>query len=238
MRSLICLNGLLIVCLLHVDANAQDLSEQRTRAQSDDAATITEAMLHGTARGLVISHVEPNKLRVGGREFRVKRNPHGDGAIVYDPRTRFDGVERNLVWWVPNDVTACAMNSPSKTVTPSLPWPREACPDAPPTTDVVAYVFENEPLPVPEANPESGVEELEAADTYTIKEYKIYRALMDTPMSISESEAARRIGRQYDVTPSAVDSIATRVSQILSRNSWFSSPENEIRHAIDWTENE
>lgn len=234
MRCLIFLNGFLVACLLCYSANAQDLSELRTRAQSDDAATAAEAMMHGIARGLVISHVEPNELRVGGREFRVKRNPHGDGAIVYDPRTRFNGVERNLVWWVPNDVTACAMNSPSKDVTPLLQWPREACPDAPPTSDVVAYVFENESLP----DPESGAGDSETVDTYTVKEYKIYQALIDTPMSISEDEAARRIGRQFEITPSEVDSIAERVNQILIRNDWFSSPEFEIRHATDWTGNE
>ena len=51
---------------------------------------------HGMARAAVILNVEPNTLRVGGREFRVKRNPVASGgAFVYDPHDVFFGVTRN-----------------------------------------------------------------------------------------------------------------------------------------------
>ena len=79
---------------------------------SDDAQTVEEEFFHAEARAFVIRHVEPNALRVGGLEFRVKRNPVGEGCFVYDPRTRFHGVERLLVWWVPTGGTAYALNSP------------------------------------------------------------------------------------------------------------------------------
>ena len=78
-----------------VEATADDTTESR----SDDAQAEEEERFHADARALVISHVEPNKLSVGGQEFRVKRNPLGEGCFVYDPRTRFHGVERLLVWW-------------------------------------------------------------------------------------------------------------------------------------------
>ena len=77
------------------------------------------------ARVTVIEAVERNKLGVGGREFLTKPNTQGDGIYVYDPRTRFHGVERYLIWVV-IDEEAYPLNSPSKMVTPGLKWPREA----------------------------------------------------------------------------------------------------------------
>ena len=148
------------------------------RAQSDDAISIEEAHFHSQARATVIFHVEPNKLKVGGREFRVKRNPVlPGGAFVYDPRTRFYGVERKLVWWVPGgdiaELTAYPLNGPSKMVTPGLEFPvRAGVAIAPDTSSVAAYVFDGIPIatsastpsPVPTARPAStaqgGVESL------------------------------------------------------------------------------
>ena len=78
------------------------------------------------ARGIVIQELElPNKLQVGGREFKTKQNPKGEGVFVYDPRIRFNGVERNLIWLVLDDI-AYPLNSSSKMLTPNLKWPREA----------------------------------------------------------------------------------------------------------------
>jgi len=75
-------------------------------------------------KGVVIQALEPNKLGVGGREFKTKPNPKGEGVFVYDPRTRFKGVKRILIWIV-LDNTAYPLNGPSKMITPSLSWPRE-----------------------------------------------------------------------------------------------------------------
>jgi hypothetical protein len=80
------------------------------------------------ARGLVIQALELNKLGVGGAEFRTKPNINGDGVFVYDPRTRFHGVERYLIWLVIDD-DAYPLNGPSKMLTPGLKWPREAEPN-------------------------------------------------------------------------------------------------------------
>ena len=77
------------------------------------------------ARGIVIQALQlPNQLRVTGREFRTKANPRGDGVFVYDPRTTFGGVKRNLIWIVLGD-DAYPLNGPSKMLTPDLKWPRE-----------------------------------------------------------------------------------------------------------------
>lgn len=77
------------------------------------------------ARGIVIQAIEPNNLRVGGAEFKTLDNPKGQGVFVYDPRTNFNGVKRNLIWLVIDD-QAYPLNGASKNITPSLKWPREA----------------------------------------------------------------------------------------------------------------
>ena len=111
---------------------SQDMYDLRRRAYSDDASTVEEALFHGAARAAVIANVQPNKLRVGGQRFRARRNPLPDrGAIVYDPRTSFGGVKRNLIWWVPSIEEArrnkaYPLNSPSKMVTPGLEFPMRA----------------------------------------------------------------------------------------------------------------
>ncbi len=122
-------------------ASPEQVSKHRDRANSDDAQTIEETFFYANSRALVISNIQPNKLRVGGRKFRVRRNPYGEGCFVYDPRTRFHGVKRNLVWWIPEEGRAYPLNGPSKLVTPSLNWPREEGVDAPATSTVIDYVF-------------------------------------------------------------------------------------------------
>ena len=92
------------------------------------------------ARGLVVEALKlPNDLGVSGREFKTKTNPKGEGVFVYDPRTRFSGVSRNLLWLVV-DHQAYPLNGPSKTLTPRLRWPREADPKGWEKTGLNAYV--------------------------------------------------------------------------------------------------
>lgn len=210
---------------------ADDLTKYRERANSDDAISVDEAFFHGEARALVIMEVQPNKLSVGGREFRVKRNPIGKGCFVYDPRTRFSGVKRNLVWWVLEENKAYALNSPSKMVTPSLKWPREDGIHEPSTAEIVAYVFDKKPMSQPNMVSEPSMSN---GKLFTAKEYRIYRAVIDTPMSISEEQALQNAGKLYGVTPDEAKKIANKVQSVLFQNKWFGSPESEIKHASDW----
>ena len=92
------------------------------------------------AKAIVVKALDrANKLGVTGREFQTKANPKGQGTFVYDPRTRFAGVERNLIWLVVKG-QAFALNGPTKTLTPSLKWPREADPALWKTTGLDAYM--------------------------------------------------------------------------------------------------
>jgi hypothetical protein len=70
--------------------------------------------------------------------------------------------------------------------------------------------------------------------TFTVMEYRLYCALIDTPRSISEGEALRSIGKQYGIPPEEVRRAAAKVQETLVRNGWFGTPESEIRHASDW----
>ena len=115
---------------------------------SDDAQSVDEGVFHSLSRSAVIMNVHPNKLNVGGADFRVKRNPFpSGGAFVYNPKDVYGGVARNLVWWVPDEdhayeSKAYPLNSPSKMVTPELPWPRESgLVVYPQTKEVVDYIF-------------------------------------------------------------------------------------------------
>lgn len=210
----------------------EELTKYRERADSDDAESVEEALFHGVARALVIRHVEPNKLGVGGREFRVKRNPVGLGCFVYDPRTRFAGVERNLVWLVLDENRAYALNSPSKMVTPALKWPRDDGVLSPSSSEVVDYVFQGKPISAPVVTKSA---EQPDGSTFTVSEYRIYRAVIDTPMSVPEAEALRRAATSHGVTTTAAKEIVDKVQRTLYRNNWFGSAESEIKHASDWS---
>ena len=122
------------------------LNRIRDRAKSDDANSVEEASSHAESRALIIRNINSNKLGVGGSEFRVKRNPLGDGCFVYDPRTRFLGVERLIVWWVSGTGKGYALNSPSKMVTPDLKFPMDDGIPGPDTGQVVDYVFKGVPM--------------------------------------------------------------------------------------------
>lgn len=221
----------LITISFAIPAIADDLTKYRERAKSDDAQSVDEAFFHGEARALVIMEVQPNKLGVGGREFRVKRNPVGKGCFVYDPRTQFNGVKRYLVWWVLDEEKAYALNSPTKMVTPSLKWPREDGVDAPSTSEIIEYVFEKKPMTPPKPAARASQSK---TDSFTVREYRIYRAVIDAPMSIPEAQVMENIGKRYGVTAAEAKKTVNKLQGILLRNKWFGSAESEIKHASDW----
>lgn len=229
MRGRLRVATLVLLSLTTADlaAAAQDLNTLRHRANSDDARNATEAGAHSVARATVIRGLEPNKLGVGGATFRVKRNPAGAGSFVYEPQTRFAGVERKLVWWVSGDGTAYAVNGASKPLTPRLEFPPQSAVQR--ADQIVAYVFEATPLPQltqPAPTRPTG--------SFTVKEYHAYRLVIDTPVSVSEAQAHVRVGRCLNMTAKGVASTATKVQGILFQNKWMGRPADEVKHAFDW----
>lgn len=210
-----------------IESSAQDLDELRQRANSDDARTLREAALHGEARATIIRHLEPNDLAVGGATFRVRRNPVGEGSFVYEPQTRFNGVERNLIWWVDGAGTPFAVNGPSQALTPALDFlPRQGNPSS---GQIVAYVFDGEPIPRPERQ-----ETPRETDGFTVREYHAYRLVIDAPMSLSEEQAHRRAGQCLDLTSESVAEAVDKVQRLLFSNDWMGRPSQEIEHALNW----
>jgi len=70
--------------------------------------------------------------------------------------------------------------------------------------------------------------------TFTMAEYRMYRAIIDTPSSVSEEEALRSVAKQYSASVTEVRNAVEKVQRVLSANNWFGTSESEIRHASDW----
>jgi len=219
---------IIITLFLIFSCNNQDRS---AKSKTDDAKIQEELTKHIDSIKLVVSKVDKNKLGVNGERFRAKSNPIGKGCFVYDPNTNYSGVTRQLVWWVPSLSTAYPLNSPSKLVTPSLKWAREDGVDAPTTSEVIGYVFENKLMEKVEQNNNT---RLTTNKTFTVKEYKMYREMISIPMSISEEKALENIAKKYDMSTDEVKSSIRKVLEILYTNKWSGSTESEIKHASDY----
>ena len=213
----------------------ESLQKPQDRSLSDDATTGEENFFHGEARAEVIRNIMPNELNVGGQRFRVKRNPTSlGGAFVYDPNVEYAGVQRYLVWWVPHEyqptLNAYPLNGPSKMVTPGLEFPaKSGVLNYPNPADAVAHVFQGQPMEyTPEPIPDT------SEGSYTVREYRMYRALVDTPVTLSEDEAIRGIAASNSVTEAEVKRVINNVQTTLMRNGWFGDPAQEIRRASDW----
>lgn len=228
-RAVLLLSSIALAALL-LGANlasAQDLILLRNRANSDDAQSAAEAGFHAEARSAVIRHLLPNSpFGIGGRTLRVKRNPAGPGCFVYEPNTRFNGTERRFVWWVSDSGTAFAVNGPAKMLTPDVGFARgEHIQRA---DQIVGYVFDSAPLPALEkpVAPTGG--------GFTVRDYHAYGIIIDTPMSVPETQARRNAARCLRMTTDQVEAAADRVQRALFRNSWLGNASQEVRHASDW----
>ena len=229
--------GAIIIELVNKPSKAPPAKAPPTTASKVPADVVQAAKV-------VAASIQSNKLGVQARHLHGRRNPQGQGHLVYVPKTRFSGTERYVIWVV-IDGRAFPLNSPSKMVTPSLPWPREA----PSTvwdktgfnvhnaaTEAIDIVFRKRSVTkTPSATKQQKRVGQPKRGNFTVKEYRIYRAVIDTPMSITESEATSRAARRFDLTPAKAKEITQKVQRILAKNHWFGTPDTEIRHASDWS---
>ena len=72
------------------------------------------------------------------------------------------------------------------------------------------------------------------AGSYTVREYRIYRDVVDAQLYMSETEAMRQTARRFNTTPARAKASAEKVARILSQNKWFGSRASEERRASDW----
>lgn len=95
--------------------------ERGASAQTMDSPSVDRDAVASVAGAL-----NGNKLGVQAQDLLTKPNPKGAGTFVYHPQTRFFGVERYVVWLFLDGVPYPLNGATKGTVTPSLPWPREA----------------------------------------------------------------------------------------------------------------
>lgn len=74
---------------------------------------------------LIAPHLTDNQFEVSRDNLRRMDNPNGEGQFVYVPETRFNGTERLFIWYV-NRGHAAKINGATGSLTPGLPFPREA----------------------------------------------------------------------------------------------------------------
>ena len=72
------------------------------------------------------------------------------------------------------------------------------------------------------------------AVSYTVREYRIYRDLVDAPLYMSETKALQQTARRFKTSPGRAKASAEKVAGILSQNNWFGSRAAEERRASDW----
>ncbi|MCW8965732.1 MAG: hypothetical protein OQK82_03465 [Candidatus Pacearchaeota archaeon] len=92
-----------------------DYNEQTENIGSDSSAI---ELVSPKLNGLPDLNIDENDLE-------TIKNPYGDGIFVYVAQTNFYGVKR-LFLWVIIDEQAYAVNGATKSLTPDLPYPREA----------------------------------------------------------------------------------------------------------------
>jgi len=116
--------GILLLTLALVLAGSACDTKPSPGNSNGSSETGIDQSLDQNAINLVSKAIEQNKFGVTAKDLVTKKSPKGEGTFVYVPQKRFSGVERYVIWMVV-DSKAYSLNSPSKMVTPSLPWPRE-----------------------------------------------------------------------------------------------------------------
>lgn len=74
----------------------------------------------------------------------------------------------------------------------------------------------------------------QATATFTVNEYKMYRAVLNVPSSVPEQQALQNVGNRYKIPVEDLRKVVNKVQKILFDNKWFGTPESEIQHASDW----
>ena len=73
-----------------------------------------------------------------------------------------------------------------------------------------------------------------ATATFTVNEYKMYRAVLNVPSSVPEQQALQNVAKEYNISVEDLRKVVNRVQKTIFDNKWFGTPESEIQHASDW----
>lgn len=80
----------------------------------------------------------------------------------------------------------------------------------------------------------SDTQKTELVGGFTVHEYRMYRAVITTPSSVSEQQSLQSVSKRYGISAEKVRKAVDKVQKTLFENKWFGTPEAEIRHASDW----
>ena len=72
-----------------------------------------------------------------------------------------------------------------------------------------------------------------ATATFTVNEYKMYRAVLDVPSTVREQQALQNVARQYEIPVEDLRKVVNKVQKSLFDNKWFGTPESEVQHASE-----
>ena len=111
-----------------------------------------------------------------------------------------------------------------------------ACAGAPAsTTGTSAEVLASSPVPTvgPTKEPIVAISIEQTDGSYTVREYRIYRDILETPPTTTDDEAVAMISEKYGMPSDAVTEIMEKVLNIISDNGWFEGADAEIKRASD-----
>ncbi len=76
-------------------------------------------------------------------------------------------------------------------------------------------------------------------NAYTDREYAIYNEVINTPMSVSDAELYRRIGKKYGISPNEVERIADKVQREIFSGGKDATvaKENKVKKAVNRIKN-
>lgn len=126
-------------------------------------------------------------------------------------------------------------NGPTSTVIPSTPvvasTPASFTVTPIPSTPTPTVT----PVPATATSVSVGEETvIDETEEFTVREYRIYRALIDSPFSIPEDQALRQLSEEYGLPSAKIKYVVDKVQRILFTKKWFGTPDSEVRHAVDW----
>jgi hypothetical protein len=73
-----------------------------------------------------------------------------------------------------------------------------------------------------------------ATATFTVNEYKMYRAVLNVSSSMPEQQALENVAGRYKIPVEDLKRVVNKVQKCLFDNKWFDTPESEIKRASDW----
>jgi hypothetical protein len=132
-----------------VDNETKDYSPTMS-ATSSSILLLDQEIINKISSELAYNQTE---IELNPKHFKYLENPVGEGIFIYEPETRFFGVERFFIWIYLND-NLYVLNGATRNVTPNIPVARDVPSEiwgltniSPySATDLIGFIFEGKEL--------------------------------------------------------------------------------------------